>query len=238
MFIQLDKTASTAIAKELVENYAGEPVLWKHARYEDFMVIATPEEKKYFIFSGIRNPLDVSVSYYYYCKREHINNKLNLKKYLFISKNNADFVTYFKAFCTKGLYEEWKVKNFKKLDYIYRYENLQKDFSEILKKIGVPQKRPVPVFNKTEGKEENYESYYTKEIQGIARIIFGMFMKKWGYEFPKGWKEASFNEKYFIEPMLYVKFWLESMAHLVVDHPLIYKRFYRIKNTNENSHIS
>ena len=64
VFIQLDQTASTAMARELCQHYGGEPMLWKHARYCDFMKVATPEEKEYFFFSGVRNPMDALVSTY------------------------------------------------------------------------------------------------------------------------------------------------------------------------------
>lgn len=229
VFIQLNKSASTAIAKELVENYDGKPILWKHARYEDFMKIATPEEKKYFIFSGVRNPLDRAVSQYYFFKSGLApKTKSNLEKYNYIKNANAGFKDYFLKYFSKSIQEEWKAKNFNKLDFIYRYENLQSDFSKILKMLKIKQKRPLPLFNKTLEKED-YKSCYAKEIQGTAKIIFAKLMKKWGYEFPKNWQDPDFFQNYFIRPMLYMKFAAQSIYHLFIDHPLIYKKYYRIR---------
>src|SRR3989344_4669838 len=135
IFIELDRTASSAIAKELCENYEGTPILWKHARYCDFLRIAKPKEKRYFVFSGIRNPLDVLVSIYFRYKSDHSQlfskqkkgvTKYNLIQYRFIKDNEADFTDFFKKFYANNIYNEWKTKGFGSFDYIYRFENLQK----------------------------------------------------------------------------------------------------------------
>ena len=65
LFVETQETACTAIAKELCENYDGKEILWKHARYRDFLRKASPKEKKYFVFTGLRNPLDFILSRYF-----------------------------------------------------------------------------------------------------------------------------------------------------------------------------
>ena len=64
LFIGLPLAASTAISKELCEQYEGIPILSKHSIYQDFLKTATEEEKKYKVIACARNPLDISVSYY------------------------------------------------------------------------------------------------------------------------------------------------------------------------------
>lgn len=229
VFIQLDNTASSAMGIELVKNYGGESILWKHARYEDFMRIANSEEKKYFIFSGIRNPMDSAVSNYFFRKLGYEKkNKINLKKHFFIETTHADFTSYFHKYISKNIYENWKTKKFHKLGFVYKYENIQTDFSKILEIIGEKQKRPLPILNTTPEKEKNYEFYYPEEIQGIAKIIFRDFMKKWDYSFPNGWREPSFKEKILVQPVLYSKFFLQKKWHMLIDHPLIYKKYHKI----------
>lgn len=44
-------------------------------------------------------------------------------------------------------------------DFIIRYENLNDDFTLLLQKIGVKQKSPLPMCNKTVGKKE-YHKYF------------------------------------------------------------------------------
>lgn len=238
LFIQTEKTASTAIAKELCKNYNGAPILWKHARYEDFLAIATPKEKKYFIFAGIRNPLDAVVSLYY-MRKKGIDNKStnflfkireNLKKHNFIKKNNADFTMFFKKFYGNKIYNnDWKTRKFHLLNYIYRYENLQKDFSEILKKIGIKQKRPLPLFWETPNKKKDFESYYSKDIQPRAKIVFNKYMKKWNYKFPENWKKPTIWDKIFISIPLNIRYFLGYLIYFIVGIPFIYKKLYSFK---------
>jgi len=226
IFIQLEKTASTAIAKELEENYNGKKILWKHARYEDFLYAADKKQKKYFAFAGIRNPLDIAVSRYHLRKlgKGNNKNKNNLRQYLFIRKTNADFSRFFKKFYAKYIYDDWKSKKFQSLDYIYHYENLQKDFKELLKKIGIKQKRPLPLFNKTPEKKQDIYSYYTEDIQPLAMIIFQPYMKKHGYKFPKDWKKPNILQKIFIGFPLHIKHIFARMIHIFLDFPPIYKK--------------
>lgn len=240
LFIQLDQTASTAIAKELVENYGGKPILWKHARYCDFIKKARAE-KKYFKFSGVRNPLDVVVSIYLQRKFDHAKRfskgkvgfggvtKLDMEMYQFIKRTNADFPSFFKKFYSKKIYNEWKTKDFQKLDYIYHFENVPKEFSVILDKLGIKQERPLPVFNASIKEGKHFESYYTQEIQALAKIIFGKYMKKWGYEFPKGWKEPNLQDKILIIPYLKIKYLVYKMLHALVDQTSIHTRMYPVK---------
>ena len=65
VFIEVPHTASVAISTELRENYDGQRFLRKHATYRDFLRQATPEQRGYFAFAAVRNPLDVAVSRYY-----------------------------------------------------------------------------------------------------------------------------------------------------------------------------
>ena len=104
--LELPHTASTSIRRELCEYYDGTTILLKHASYKTFLKTATDEEKNYFVFSCIRNPLDNAVSVFFKLKTDHrgrfANPKQNKKRrirakriYKFIQENNADFATYF-----------------------------------------------------------------------------------------------------------------------------------------------
>ena len=121
VFVQLPRTGSTAIAHELRENYAGESVLKKHSTYQDFLVNASPAEKNYFVFSGIRNPLNDAVSHYFKCKNDHKGNftdpkrvarrtglvsRLDFEIYDYLAKTDADFPTFFLRFY-RTPYNNW-----------------------------------------------------------------------------------------------------------------------------------
>ncbi|NJN96773.1 MAG: hypothetical protein HC875_23015 [Anaerolineales bacterium] len=64
--------------------------------------------------------------------------------------------------------------------------------SEALKRLGLEQKRPLPLVNPTKNREGSYLSYYPPTLQAEAKRVFGPFMRKWGYQFPSEWGDASF----------------------------------------------
>ena len=53
VFVQLPRTGSTAIARELISHYQGTPILNQHSNYVDFLRVATASEREYFVFSCI-----------------------------------------------------------------------------------------------------------------------------------------------------------------------------------------
>lgn len=200
LFVELPLTGTTAISKELRENYDGIAHLTKHATYQNFLEKASEEEKKYFVFSCLRNPMDQVVSYYFKYKTDHKNRfsdeaKLNrykglvkysdTKKFRYIHDNNATFADFFLKFY-KIPYNNWSQLSHKEFDFIIRFESLQDDFSQALNLIGIEQKRPLPSVNKTAEKGD-FLAHYTPETIAHAKRVFGPFMKKWGYDFPPEW---------------------------------------------------
>lgn len=205
LFVELPRTGSTAISRELVQNYDGIRILWKHATYHDFLKIARPEEKDYFVFSGIRNPLDDAVSRYFKLRTDHRNqytDPAKLKKrtkiydrvetfiYKDLQKNNADFERFFLKYYVFP-YNNWASMGRKHYGYVIRFENIQEDFDTALRLIGIEPKQPLPVRNATTNRKKGYLSYYSPKAIRRARWVFGPFMKQWGYEFPLEWGEYS-----------------------------------------------
>lgn len=201
VFVELPRTGSTAISRELRANYDGKPILTKHATYYDFLKIAGEQQKRYFVFAGIRNPLDDVVSLYFKYKTDHrsqftdpvkVRRKRTSIYYLdnlafrFVREKDADFPTFFKTFY-RIPYNNWSQLSHKQFDFIIRFEHIQDDFARALERIGIQPKRPLPSVNQTGGKQRDFWSYYTPETIPHAKRIFGPFMKKWGYEFPQEW---------------------------------------------------
>ena len=224
IFVQLEKTASSAIAKELCEYYEGREILWKHARYEDFLAVATMEEKKYFAFAGVRNPLDIAVSRYHLrlLGRGNRIDKNNLRQYLFL-KEHSSFEDFFLKFYAGDIYNDWKTNYYNQLDYIYRYENLQADFSLILNKLKIRQIRPLPWFNKTPDKRVFKEYYNNQVIQSKAMIVFEKYCRKWKYDFPDDWLKPSRADVFVLKPILEIKYFFKKIIHTVIDSPALYR---------------
>jgi hypothetical protein len=201
VFVEIPHTASTAISRELCENYKGQSILFKHAHYRDFLKIALGEEKSYLVFAGIRNPLDVIVTRYFKRKtdhegffsspehwqknRGHVTNKA-LHEYRFIHEQNADYPAYFHRFF-RYPHDSWGCPSPDDFDFVIRFEHLQDDFAGLLQRLGIPQVRPLPWTNKTAGKETDFWSYYPPEIRKQAVWCFGPYLDLWGYRFPPEW---------------------------------------------------
>jgi hypothetical protein len=213
LFVELPHTGTTAISKELRINYDGERALYKHATYDEFLRQATPDEKSYFTFSNIRNPLDDAISCYFKYKNQvkgfigfDVNSKPSLSnprdlmrrvvyryrydRYRFVNDHDASFSAFFMKYYRLP-YDNWSSLSHHKLDYIIRFENIQEGFSSVLRRLYIEQIRPLPAANQTSGRSRDFSSYYTPETYRRAVQVYGPYMKKWGYEFPPEWGNLS-----------------------------------------------
>ena len=221
LFVELQNTASSSISSELLLHYDGVKILRKHAYYHEFLKIASNEEKNYFVFSCIKNPLDVAVTAYFKYKTNH--RKLftdpkswvkngghvsddSLRIFNYIRNTNADFPTYLKKF-HRLVYNDWSSLAHKQFDFIIRFEKLDSDFKKVLELLGITQKRPLPLINKTD-RDRDFLAYYSPDTYKHAKTIFGPYMKKWGYDFPAEWN-------------VYDVPWLSKIQYYVLD---IYRR--------------
>jgi hypothetical protein len=198
IFIELYFTGSTAISSELCELYDGEKILNKHSRYHEFLKIATEEQKQYFVFSCIRNPMDMVVSAYMKFKTNHHGKYTDPKEWrenggtirqknlrLYHKIKDLSFEDYFKKF-HRLPYDNWSNVAHDQFDFLIRFESIQDDFNEVLHKLNIEKKRELPRKNQTAEKKE-FIDYYTPAIRTQAVFIFAPFMKKWNYSFPPEW---------------------------------------------------
>jgi hypothetical protein len=197
LFIEFWRSASTAIADELVELYGGERILWKHARYDDFRRFAENETSDYFVLSSIRNPLDETVSFYYKLKSNHNGHftdpayfvehggyvTAKQRRHYGFVRQGKSFEEYLWKFY-KLPYVNWTVLDHKNFDFVIRYENLQGDFSTALQMLGIEQVRPLPLVNKTVGTDRRMEILFPSGSTRHALRVFGPMLEYWGYEFP------------------------------------------------------
>jgi hypothetical protein len=197
VFVELPHTGSTAISAELRQLYDGSKILRKHSRYSEFLRIATAEEREYFAFSCIRNPLDVAVSLYFRYRTDHDGRyskprgtvtRSDVELFKWIQRTGADFPTYFRhAYRRPVPYDNFSREAHTKFDFVMRFENLSDDFAKVLGLLGITPKRTLPVVNRTNQREADFVSYYPPELIRRARWVFGPFMERWGYRLPEGW---------------------------------------------------
>ena len=202
VFVELPRTGCTAIARELKAYYGGESVLAKHSTYFDFLVQADERRRGYFVFGGIRNPLDDAVSRYFKSVTDHKGRRsgqvrrpqnkqllprlANRLLHRHVSDSPPDFATFFRR-AYRLPYDNWASQAHEKFDHVVRFEQLQADFDAVLGKLGLEPVRPLPVVNPTAGRERDYLTYYTPDIIPRAKRVFGPFMRRWGYAFPPEW---------------------------------------------------
>jgi hypothetical protein len=203
LFVEIPLTASWAIRHELVEHYGGVPILHKHASYPEFVPVASGEEEDYFVFATVRHPLDEAVSRYFKLVTDHKGafsdpaalqalqvDRSDLEKFEFIRETGAGFADYFRRYHRRPFNTIIDLSA-GRLDFVIRYERLQGDFAEVLRRLDLEQVGPIPVMNRTQGRRPEWQSYYTPDLFEQAVRRFGSYMSKWGYEYPPEWGSYS-----------------------------------------------
>lgn len=198
VFLQLPHNGSTAVGDELVSHYGGVEILKKHSNYFEYLRVATPDERSYFAFSTLRNPLDEAVTRYFRYKTNHRESfthprwraenggwvtEADLQLYRWIQQTEPSFPQFVRHVFTVP-YDNWSCLSHHRLDYVIRVETLAQGFREVLTRLGIEPKRDLPIVNRTPEKSADFLAYYPPELQPDALRIFGPFMREWGYELP------------------------------------------------------
>ena len=194
-FFSVPRTASTAISKFLIEHFNGEQRGLKHSAYVQFIDKATPEEKEYFTFAGIRHPMDSAISEYFKKKNDH-NGKFSagkqkngrpihdeaIKRYQYLVDTDASFSEYFLKFYTEPYGLGFHNRTLKYMDLVIRYECLETDFIKACYHIGLDVTGiTLPKVNPTKKEGQHFQSFYTPEAVERAKEVFGFFMDQYGY---------------------------------------------------------
>ncbi|MBL7077891.1 MAG: hypothetical protein ISS31_10505 [Kiritimatiellae bacterium] len=196
LFIEIPHSACTAIGQELIDSYEGKSILAKHATYPEFLRQASEEERTYFTFCSIRNPLDVVATKHAHVRRPRDEqaiaayrkrNRRIWREVNYVKRHDADFERYFRHFWPL-VYVNRCAALPPDIGFVIRYERLHEDFAEALRRMGLTRVRDLPVVNRSEGKSADYRSYYqTAGLRKRAARVFGPFMGEWGYAFPEDW---------------------------------------------------
>lgn len=209
VFVNLPQTASTAISHELVDQYAAREFCFKHALYRtDYLKAANAEQRRYKVISGLRNPMDITVSTYFKVRsdhegryshtkahkikhgflRKHIMLWWNRRSQQEINERNLSFSAWFMR-NHQVPYASWSILDHKHFDKVIRFEHLQADFTDALVKLGVVQTRPLPVGNRTAKEAKHFTAYFdTEAARRRAKFVFGPYMQEFGYSFPPEWE--------------------------------------------------
>jgi len=201
VFVEVPRTGSTAISAELREKYDGHAILRKHASYRDFLRVATADERRYFAFAAVRNPLDVAVTRFTRLKndveqlysdpvkvarRNSLASRIERRIHSWVKRTNADFEGFLRRWYLLP-YDTWTTLDHQRMDAVIRFETITVDFDGTLRRIGVTPVRELPVRNATPGKDQDWENQYSPRAIRRAVWVFGPYMERWGYSFPASW---------------------------------------------------
>ena len=203
VFVEAPFTGSTAISKELLEQYGCEEVLHKHAHLREFLNVATPEEREYKVVIGARHPLDQIVSFHAKLKTNHKGafedparfeenggwvSAANRAQFQFVKDSGGDFSAYLKRYhLSGGVRVSQYLWGRSAYDHLIRFERIDESFAEFLGAVGLEAKRSLPVANPTAGRDRDFLAAYPEELRAEVRAAFGPLIEDWGYELPAGW---------------------------------------------------
>lgn len=202
IFIHIPKTGGTSIeslffpkAKQFAEKRRHMKLLDYEDKFFDF--------SNYFKFSFTRNPWSMTLSMYKYLWESNhtfpTRWRSNKTKFKYFYIGFSDYVkTYLPNYPTIRSMDiissadreapipksdtllQWTTGKNWSLDFIGKFENLQKDFNVVCDKIKIPRQQ-LPHHNRTE--HENYTEYYDEETKQIVAEKYAKDIEYFGYEF-------------------------------------------------------
>jgi len=169
------------------------------------MLAEAKPNKNYFKFAFVRNPWDRAVSRYFYVKanskkKERIKRYRNSTFEEYVRDENNEFFLdtkrYAKSFPGRRVHLEKIMKKYSPfenqldwitdengkvlINFIGRFENLDRDFKTICQKIGIP---PVSLKHTNKSKHKHYSKYYNKETRKIIAEKYCRDIEYFGYKF-------------------------------------------------------
>ena len=143
--------------------------------------------EEYFKFSFVRNPWDRLVSYYYYTRPNRNYRLLWRKRSPWNQINALPFYEFIESLNYRkyGLLNQWKFvfdeDNKRLVNFVGRYEDIEKSCSVICKKLGI--EANLPHENITARKTKKYKEYYNSQTKRIVAKVFQKDIDLFGYTF-------------------------------------------------------
>ena len=187
VFIHVPKTGGTSIEHRIdidIHNSDNKFILngwdenlgkWLHHLTFEEVITSFPHLSDYFYFAFVRNPWDRCISSFFYSQRRQ-RPKGSLKDFLLFHnfKDKSHSISQYDFIFNN--------QNSKQIDFIGRFENLQKDFDIVCNKVNLsPQK--LPIKNKSQYKDYHYTEYYDSETRKIVAEKYAKDIEYFGYKF-------------------------------------------------------
>lgn len=212
LYLMAPRTGCTATGVHLVKQFSGawlpaEDVLdssdqivvqRKHSTVAELVthgILDRAEVDRLLIFTAVRNPFDSLVS-------------LWVKKrttYQPLLRDPESFVNRLPGFAQdmewvmSHSFDEWIEREYGHIDdgrerhlygpfldsadVVMRFERLQEDFARVMREVGVHPVEPIPLANRTEGRESDYRTYYGHAARATIERVFHADLERFGYRF-------------------------------------------------------
>jgi hypothetical protein len=196
IFVHIQKTGGTSVMVVLSKNIPDlKPLCFKHdGAVEGIAELGEDEWKTYFKFAFVRNPWDRLLSWYSMI----INTPDRITKLRsYVRKNSNNFDEFIKN-CTESIMDDDGIQSFSKnqidylvnnngelaIDYIGRFEDLDKSFRYFLKKVKLDEKIKLPHVNHA-STHKHYSTYYSESTIDLVGKRFSKDIEKFEYSFEK-----------------------------------------------------
>jgi len=179
IYISVPRTGTTSIVCAIEPDGHERKPGRKHRAISQIEEEITEDQfNQYFKFGYVRNPWDWSLSFYLYItsnkghfRHEQLCQYSSFSEYLKstrepIGRPQSSYFTNSTGNIT--------------VDYIGRFENIQRDFDTICDKIGRPRQQ---LLHKNKTKREHYTEYYDDETREIVAQKYARDIELFGYEF-------------------------------------------------------
>ena len=178
----MPKTAGVSIS-HILKNYGIDNIGTQHSPLREYReLIDKKDYDSLYKFCVVRNPWDLLISYYFsphwaeskdpYFK-EHPHDKLNSPDELiyYLKTDLQPLRYYISTDNKKGLIEE--------INYVIRFDNLEEDFKNVERTLGINEN--LPVKNKSE--HVHYREYYDEKLKNMVYEKFKEEIKFFNFEF-------------------------------------------------------
>lgn len=204
IFVHIPKTGGTSIEKTL--GIKGNPPIPDHAIFYGFRkgkylqhltaleikkMVSVNVYNNYFKFSFVRNPYDKLVSDFLWFKNHaHLPEvkAMDFEDFLFKRvipiRNNEDINQKIRFAESQHYQDQYKFitdeKKKKIVEFIGRFENLQKDFEKVCRHIGIETTKLPHLFNSG---CKDHRSYYNRKTKNAVTRIYKEDLEMFGYHF-------------------------------------------------------
>jgi chondroitin 4-sulfotransferase 11 len=184
IFIHVNKTGGTSIEKAFQPDADHRNVQHKHASVAFYSQTFPDQFRRYFKFAFVRNPWDWLVSRYHWSKNHQrlfdysFDEFLRrLEKRIRLSKS-ALWLEDGQAL--KPQLDRLVIGGSIAVDFVGRFENLQRDFDLVCSRLQIEPRRLHHVFK---SKHAHYADYYSVENRKIVERLYAIDIATFGYHF-------------------------------------------------------